>query len=48
MEKQGRVLILAPDDISGLSTLTVDVDRQMALYEEGYRKAAGIRAFLDA
>ncbi|WP_163427999.1 patatin-like phospholipase family protein [Eubacterium pyruvativorans] len=47
LEKQGRVLILAPNDISGLSTLTVDVDKQMALYEEGYRKAAGIRAFLD-
>ena len=32
---QGRVLIVAPDDIRGLSTLTRDLERLQRLYEKG-------------
>lgn len=43
-ERQGRVLILAPDDTCGVDTLTKDRDALRALYQKGQRDA---RAILD-
>ncbi|MBR1391819.1 MAG: patatin family protein [Lachnospiraceae bacterium] len=39
MERSGRLLILAPDDISGLKTLKRDTEALQALYDKG-KKAA--------
>ena len=47
-EKQGRVLIVAPDDISGMKTLTKDPERIAGLYSKGYRDAEAIRDFVAA
>ena len=46
LERQGRALIVAPDDISGMKTLTKDKDAIVALYQKGYRDAHAIGAFL--
>ena len=46
LERQGRALIVAPDDISGMKTLTKDKDAIVALYQKGYRDARAIGAFL--
>lgn len=46
LEKAGRVLILAPDDVRGLETLTKDRKRIDALYRKGYADAEKIRAFI--
>ncbi len=46
LEQQGRALIIAPDDISGMKTLTKDRDAITALYQKGMRDAEAIRAFL--
>ena len=45
-EKQGKVLIVAPDDIGGMSTLTKDRDMIEALYHKGYRDAEVIKDFV--
>ena len=45
-EKEGRLLILAPDDIGGMKTLTKDREMIEALYHKGYNDAAAIRDFL--
>lgn len=45
-EKQGRMLIVAPDDIGGMSTLTKDPETIEALYHKGYHDAEAIRAFV--
>lgn len=37
LEKKGRVIIVAPDSIGGLKTLTQDHKALEALYEKGYR-----------
>ena len=42
-EKQGKLLILAPDDIGGMKTLTKDRDMIEALYYKGYKDAEAIR-----
>ena len=46
-EKKGRVLIVAPDDISGMKTLTRDPERIAALYHKGYKDAEAVRAFAE-
>ena len=46
-EKQGKVLIVAPDDIGGMSTLTKDPETIEALYHKGYHDAEAIRAFVN-
>ena len=46
LEKEGRVLIVSPDDTCGVDTLTKDKDKLHALYEKGYRDAVAIREFL--
>lgn len=45
---QGRVLIVAPDDIRSLSTLTRDRERLERLYEKGVSDAGHIEAFLQS
>lgn len=46
MQKQGRVLVLAPDDTCGMGTLTKDKAKIDALYRKGYSDAAKIKDFL--
>lgn len=45
-EKQGRVLIVAPDDIGGMKTLKRDRDAIDRLYHKGYEDAVIIRDFM--
>jgi predicted patatin/cPLA2 family phospholipase len=45
-EKEGRALIIAPDNIDGMSTLTKNRDILDRLYRKGYADAAAITAFL--
>ena len=42
-EKQGIALILAPDDLCGLSTLTKTYEGLERMYRKGYAAAARIR-----
>ncbi len=44
--KEGRVLIVAPDDTCGVNTLTKDKDALARLYEKGYRDGAAVKEFL--
>ncbi len=44
--QEGKVLIIAPDDISGLTTLKRDREKMEQLYEKGYRDAQTIRDFV--
>ena len=46
LEKEGKLLIVAPDDIEGLKTLTKDKEKLETLYQKGYRDAQAIRDFL--
>lgn len=46
LQEDGKALILAPDDIMGLGTLTRDKDKLLMLYEKGYADAAKIKTFL--
>ncbi len=48
LEKEGRLLIIAPDSIKGLGTLTKDQKKLRALYDSGYKKAGAIKDFLTA
>lgn len=45
-EKEGKVLIIAPDDIAGMKTLTKDKGAIDTLYHKGYRDAEKIRDFM--
>ena len=45
-EKQGRLLILAPDDIGGMKTPTKDKEMIEKLYYKGYKDAEAIADFL--
>lgn len=47
-EKEGRALIVAPDSISGMNTLTKDRSSIDLLYRKGYADAAAIPAFLGS
>lgn len=46
LEEEGRVLIAAPNDISGLKTLTRDLEKLDALYHEGYASGKAAAEFL--
>lgn len=46
-ESQGRVLIIAPDDICGVDTLTKDRDALKRFYEKGNQDTKEISAFLN-
>ena len=45
-ERQGRALLIAPDDACGISTLTKDRDALRALYQKGQKDARAILDFL--
>lgn len=45
-EKQGKMLIIAPDDIGGMKTLTKDKEMIEALYHKGYKDAECLREFI--
>ncbi len=45
-EKQGKVLIIAPESSKGMGTLTKDKEKLMVLYNEGYEKASEIINFI--
>ena len=45
LEKEGKALIIAPDDTCGVSTLTKDKTLLNDLYEKGYRDAKKISEF---
>ncbi len=46
LEKEGKVLIVSPDDTCGVDTLTKDKAKLHALYEKGYKDAEKIKEFL--
>lgn len=46
LEKEGKVLIVSPDDCCGVDTLTKDKEKLHALYEKGYSDAEKIKEFL--
>ena len=45
-EKEGKLLIVAPDDITGLKTLTKDKEILKALYRKGLADARAISDFI--
>lgn len=45
-EAEGKALIIAPDDICGLETLTRDKPALLRFYQKGYHAAEQIREFL--
>ena len=45
-ENMGKVLIIAPDDIMGMSTFKKDRDKIMALYGKGTEKAESIMGYI--
>lgn len=47
-EAKGRLLIVAPDDIGGMKTLTRDPEMIDLLYRKGYTDASAIEEFLQA
>jgi hypothetical protein len=44
--RAGKLLILAPDSVFGLDTLTRDRAKMDALYQKGYGDASQIAAFI--
>lgn len=47
-EKDGRVLILAPESMYGLNTLSKSFEGLERMYRAGYAAAAAIPAFLGS
>lgn len=47
LEKEGKVLVLAPDDCCGVNTLTRTEKTTTALYNKGYADAEKIKSFLS-
>ncbi|MGN0301677.1 MAG: patatin family protein [Anaerotardibacter sp.] len=47
LREEGKVLILAPDSIEGMDTLTKDAALIQNLYDKGYQGAKQIREFLE-
>lgn len=47
LEQEGSVLIVAPDDIKDMGTLTRDRDKIVELYQKGYSDGAAVRAYLQ-
>lgn len=45
-EKQGKVLIIAPDNCCGMKTLTKDKGHLEEMYRKGYKDAAAIKTFI--
>lgn len=47
LEKEGKVLILAPDDCCGVDTIKFEQESLEKLYQKGYQDAAKIADFLE-
>ena len=47
LERQGKVLILAPDSIEGMSTLKRDKGAILKLYEKGMKDAEALMSFME-
>lgn len=47
LEKQGKVLIVAPDNIAGMKTLGTDPEAGERLYQKGLADGEAIAAFVD-
>ena len=47
LEPQGKVLLIAPDDICGMGTLTKDKAKLQKLYEKGYKDGEKIKEWLE-
>ena len=47
LQEEGKVLIVAPDDIGNLKTLTKDAAVLDKLYKKGFRDARNIRRFIS-
>ena len=47
LQEEGKVLIIAPDDILGMKTLTKDPEKLSALYDKGYQDAEKIKEFIN-
>jgi predicted patatin/cPLA2 family phospholipase len=45
-EREGKVLIIAPDDCCGMRTLTKSVKRMDQMYRKGYNDAFSLQQFL--
>ena len=48
LQEDGKCLIISPDDVIGIKTLTNDTERLEQLYRKGYADAAKIKAFVEA
>ncbi|MBQ5441112.1 MAG: patatin family protein [Firmicutes bacterium] len=48
LEKEGKALIIAPENIGDLKTLSQDHEALLDLYEQGLRAAEAIPAFMEA
>lgn len=48
LEKQGKCLIIAPDDCCGVDTLTKDKANLDRLYKKGYEDGSAIKSFVGA
>ncbi len=48
LQAEGKLLLIAPDDISGMKTLTKDTAVLTVLYDKGYADAEKIKAFCEA
>ena len=46
LQEEGKAIIIAPDDIMGMGTLTRDFEKLEALYEKGYKDAKKIKEFM--
>ena len=46
LEEEGKVLIIAPDDISGIHRLGRDVEPLKKLHTKGYRDAEAVLPFI--
>ena len=46
MERQGKVLIIAPDDTCGMDTLTRDTSAMKKFYEKGFQDGGAITRYL--
>ena len=47
LEKEGKVLIVSPDSIGNMGTLTKDLDAINGLYNKGYHDAERIKEFIS-
>ncbi len=48
LQEEGKVLIICPDDVLGVGTLTKDKEKLNALYEKGYNDGGRIKEFVLA